>query len=128
MFNIRTHEQLQAHLSRTGDLSVTTLEDLDLDVSAVPSLAEAHLNGCRFAEGSEMPAELSETLFVDCTLRRLRFNSASLYRARFVRCDLSGSEFRGCDLSAASFVDCHWDGVTLQDCDVDATQLPAVSA
>ena len=124
MFNIRTHEQLQTHLARTGDLSVTTLEDLDLDVSAVPSLAEAHLSGCRFAEDSEMPADMSETLFVDCTLRRLRFNQASLYRARFVRCDLSGSEFRGCDLSAASFVDCRWDGVTLHDCDVDATQLP----
>jgi len=124
MFNIRTHEQLQAHLARTGDLSVTTLDDLDLDVSAVPSLAEAHLRACRFAEGSEMPADMSETLFVDCTLRRLRFNAASLYRARFVRCDLSGSEFVGCDLSAASFVECRWDGVTLQDCDVDATQLP----
>ena len=124
MFHIRTNEQLLSHLARTGDLSVTTLEDLDLDVSAVPSLAEAHLRGCRFGEGSEMPAELSETLFVDCTLRRLRFRSASLYRARFVRCDLSGSEFHGCDLSAACFVECRWDGVTLQDCDVDATQLP----
>ncbi len=124
MFNIRTHEQLQTHFARAGDLSVTTLEDLDLDVSAVPSLAGAHLHGCRFTEESEMPADMSETLFVDCTLRRLRFSEASLYRARFVRCDLSGSEFRGCDLSAASFVDCRWDGVTLQDCDVDATQLP----
>lgn len=124
MFNIRTHEQLQSHLARAGDLSVTTLEDLDLEVGAVTSLAEAHLRACRFTEGSEMPADLSDTLFVDCTLRRLRFNSASLYRARFVRCDLSGSEFRGCDLSAASFVECRWDDVTLQDCDVDATQLP----
>jgi len=124
MFLIRSHEQLQSHLAQAGDLSVTTLETLDLDVSAVPSLAGAYLRDCRFAEGSEMPADLSEALFVDCTLRLLRFNAASLYGARFLRCDLSGSEFKGCDLSAASFVDCHWDGVTLQDCDVDATQLP----
>jgi uncharacterized protein YjbI with pentapeptide repeats len=124
MFHIRTHEQLQAHLAQAGDLSVTTLENLALDCGAVHSLAGAHLRGCRFAEGSEMPADLSETLFVDCVLRRLRFSAASLYRARFVRCDLSGSDFHGCDLSAASFVECHWDGVTLRDCDVDATQLP----
>ncbi len=124
MFHIRTRQQLQAHLANTGDLSVTTLEDLDLDVGAVPSLAGAHLHGCRFAEGFEMPADVSEALFVDCTLRGLRFSSASLYRARFLRCDLSGSAFKECDLSAASFVDCRWDGVTLQDCDVDATQLP----
>jgi uncharacterized protein YjbI with pentapeptide repeats len=125
MFHIRTNDQLQAHLAQTGELSMTTLETLDLDVGAVPSLTGAHLRDCRFAEGSEMPPDLSETLFVDCTLRRLRFNAASLYRARFMRCDLSGSEFKGCDLSAASFVDCRWEGVTLQDCDVDATQLPA---
>ena len=124
MFLIRSHEQLQSHLAHAGDLSVTTLETLDLDVSAVPSLAGAYLRDCRFAEGSEMPADLSEALFVDCTLRLLRFNAASLYGARFLRCDLSGSEFKGCDLSAASFVECRWDGVTLQDCDVDATQLP----
>lgn len=125
MFHIRSHEQLQAHLARAGDLSVTTLETLDLDVSAVPSLAGAHLRDCRFAEGSEMPADLSEALFVDCAMRLLRFSAASLYGARFLRCDLSGSAFNGCDLSAASFIDCRWDGVTLQDCDVDATQLPA---
>ena len=124
MFHIRSHEQLQSYLAQAGDLSVTTLESLDLDVGAVPSLAGAHLRDCRFAEGSEMPADVSETLFVECTLRRLRFSSASLYGARFLRCDLSGSEFKDCDLSAASFVDCRWDGVTLQDCDVDATQLP----
>jgi len=124
MFYIRSHEQLQSHITNVGDLSVTTLETLDLDVSAVPSLAGAYLRDCRFAEGSEMPADLSEALFVDCTLRLLRFSAASLYGARFLRCDLSGSEFKGCDLSAASFVDCRWDGVTLQDCDVDATQLP----
>jgi len=124
MFHIRSHEQLQNHLAQAGDLSVTTLDSLTLDVSAVPSLAGAHLRDCRFAEGSEMPADVSETLFVDCTLRRLRFHAASLYGARFLRCDLSGSEFKECDLSAASFIDCRWDGVTLQDCDVDATQLP----
>ena len=124
MFHLRSHEQLRSHLARAGDLSVTTLDALDLDVSAVPSLAGAHLHGCRFAEGSEMPADVSETLFVDCTLRHLRFNAASLYGARFLRCDLSGSQFKDCDLSAASFVDCRWDGVTLQDCDIDATQLP----
>jgi len=125
MFHIRSREQLHRHVAHAGDLSMTTLETLDLDVSAVPSLAGAHLRDCRFAEGSEMPADLSEALFVDCTLRRLRFNSASLYGARFLRCDLSGSEFKECDLSAASFVDCRWNDVTLQDCDVDATQLPA---
>ncbi len=124
MFHIRSHEQLQSHLAHVGDLSVTTLETLDLDVSAVPSLAGAHLRDCHVAEGSDMPADLSETLFVDCTLRRARFSAASLYGARFLRCDLSGSEFKDCDLSAASFVDCRWDGVTLHNCDVDATQLP----
>jgi uncharacterized protein YjbI with pentapeptide repeats len=127
MFHIRTHRQLQAHLARKGDLSVTTLDNLDLDVSAVPSLASASLHGCRFAEGSEMPADLGETLFVDCVMRRLRFQQASLYGARFVRCDLFGSTFEGCDLSAASFIECNWDGVMLQDCDIDAAQLPATA-
>jgi len=122
MFHIRTNDQLQAHLARKGDLSVTTLQNLD--VAGLPNLTGAHLQDCRFAEGSEMPADLSEALFVDCTLRRLRFKAASLYGARFIRCDLSGSQFQECDLSAASFVDCRWEGVTLQDCDVDATQLP----
>jgi uncharacterized protein YjbI with pentapeptide repeats len=125
MFHIRTNDQLQTHLARKGDLSVTTLENLDLDVSAVPSLAEASLRGCRFTQGAEMPADLSESLFIDCTMPKLRFRSASLYGARFVRCDLSGSQFQDCDLSAASFVDCRWDGVTLQDCEIDATVLPA---
>jgi uncharacterized protein YjbI with pentapeptide repeats len=128
MFHIRTNDQLQTHLAQKGDLSMTTLENLDLDVSAVPSLADASLRGCRFSQGSEMPADLSEAIFVDCTMPQSRFRSASLYGARFVRCDLSGSEFQGCDLSAATFIDCRWDGVTLQDCDVDATQLPVVSA
>jgi len=122
MFHIRTNDQLQAHLAQAGDLSVTTLENLD--VGGLPNLTGAHLQDCRFAEGSEMPADLSEALFVDCTLRRLRFNAASLYRARFIRCDLSGSQFESCDLSAASFIDCKWDGVTLQDCELDAAQLP----
>ena len=125
MFHIRTHDQLQAHLSRKGDLSVTTLDNLDLDVSAVPSLAAASLRACRFAEGSEMPADLSEALFIDCAMPRLRFRSASLYGARFIRCDLSGSQFQDCDLSASSFVECRWEGVTLQDCQLDAAQLPA---
>ena len=127
MFHIRTQDQLNAHLARKGDLSVTMLDDLDLDVSAVPSLAAASLRACRFAEDSEMPADLSETLFVDCTMRALRFHAASLYGARFVRCDLSGSLFLDCDLSAASFIDCTWEGVTLQDCDIDAAQLPATA-
>jgi uncharacterized protein YjbI with pentapeptide repeats len=124
MFLIRTNKQLQAHLAHKGDLSMTTLEKLDLDVGAMPGLTGAHLRDCRFAPQSEMSADLSDTLFVDCTLRGLRFNAASLYRARFLRCDLSGSEFRECDLSAASFIDCNWDGVTLQDCEIDAAQLP----
>ena len=124
MFHIRTNDQLQAHLAQAGELSMTTLESLELDAAAVQSLTGAHLRDCRFAEGSEMPNDLSEALFVGCTLRRLRFKEASLYRARFLRCDLSGSEFKSCDLSAASFVDCNWDGVTLQDCELDAAQLP----
>ncbi len=127
MFHIRTHRQLQAHLAHKGDLSVTTLDSLELDVSAVSSLASASLRACRFAEGSEMPADMSETLFVDCVMRRLRFREASLYGARFVRCDLFGSTFEGCDLSAASFIECNWDGVMLQDCDIDAAQLPATA-
>jgi len=125
MFHIRTNDQLQAHLAHKGDLSVTTLENLDLDVSRVPSLAEASLRGCRFAEGSEMPLDLSEALFIDCVMPKLVFRSASLFGARFIRCDLTGSHFEHCDLSAASFVDCRWDGVTLRDCDIDATQLPS---
>jgi uncharacterized protein YjbI with pentapeptide repeats len=124
MFHIRTNDQLQAHLAHKGELSVTMLENLDLDVSAVPSLAKASLRDCRFAQGSEMPADLSEALFVDCAMPHLRFRSASLYGARFIRCDLSGSQFHQCDLSAASFIDCRWDGVTLQDCEIDAAQLP----
>lgn len=123
MFHIRTNDQLQAHLAHKGDLSVTTLENLD--VGGLPTLTGAHLQDCRFAEKAEMPADLSEALFVDCIMRGLRFNAASLYRARFIRCDLSGSAFKECDLSAASFVDCKWEGVTLQDCEVDAAQLPA---
>lgn len=122
MFHIRSNAQLQAHLAHKGDLSVTTLENLD--VGALPDLTGAHLQNCRFAEGAEMPADVSEALFVDCTLRGVRFNAASLYRARFIRCDLSGSEFKACDLSAASFIDCKWDGVSLQDCELDAAQLP----
>ena len=127
MFHIRTHNQLHTHLAHKGDLSVTMLDSLELDVSAVPSLASASLRACHFAEGCEMPADISETLFVDCTMRRLRFHAASLYGARFLRCDLTGSAFLDCDLSAASFIDCVWDGVILQNCDIDAAQLPATA-
>lgn len=127
MFLIRSNDQLQVHLAHKGDLSVTMLENLDLDVGAVPSLTKASLRGCRFAAGTEMPADLSEALFVDCAMPQLRFRSASLYGARFVRCDLSGSHFQDCDLSAASFVDCNWDGVILQDCEIDAALLPATA-
>jgi uncharacterized protein YjbI with pentapeptide repeats len=115
-------------MAQMRDLSMTKLENLDLDVSAVPSLAKAMLSSCRFAKGAVMPGDLSEALFVDCAMPDLSFVSASLFGARFIRCDLSRSRFDRCDLSAASFVDCIWQGVVLQDCDIDAAQLPDMAA
>jgi uncharacterized protein YjbI with pentapeptide repeats len=125
MFHIRTREQLLSHIADQGNLSVTTVEKLDLDVSTMPSLAEAILLECRFKRGAVMPSDLSAAMFIDCVMPGLCFASASLFGARFLRCDLSDSHFDHCDLSAASFVDCRWDGVVLRDCDLDATQLPS---
>jgi uncharacterized protein YjbI with pentapeptide repeats len=125
MFHIRTRDQLLSHLADKGDLSVTTLEQLELDADAVPSLAEAILLKCRFLRGCRMPKDLSAATFIDCAMPALNFDSATLFGARFLRCDLSFSVFDRCDLSAASFLDCRWDGVVLKDCDLDAALLPA---
>jgi uncharacterized protein YjbI with pentapeptide repeats len=124
MFHIRTRDELLSHIADKGNLSVTTVENLDLDVSAVPSLKDAILLECRFKAGAVMPNDLSAAMFIDCLMPCLSFASASLFGARFVRCDLSGSHFDHCDLSAASFIECRWDGVVLQECDLEATELP----
>jgi uncharacterized protein YjbI with pentapeptide repeats len=123
MYHIRTLDQLMSHLADRGNLAVATLEQLDLDIDLIPSLAEAVLLNCRIAPGSKMPSDLSAATFIDCTMPELWFDHASLFGARFLRCDLSRSVFRQCDLSASSFVDCRWEGVVLKDCDMDAASL-----
>jgi uncharacterized protein YjbI with pentapeptide repeats len=128
MITIRSLNELSSHLARHRDLSFTEIEEVNLNDTLPPLLNNTTFIRCRFAEGTVMPEEVCDSVFVECRMVGLAFTGVNLFRTRFIRCDLSLSCFQQCDMAASCFIDCATHAIRLVGCDLDATQLPGLES